>query len=419
MTPLEILDLQPGATKKDIRKAYLRLALLYHPDKAIDPTQLEELAARFRTVHDAYEKLGGEDKDLVDSEAEFSPAQSAAAAWKEVFIEINHKEFGEEDHNDIGDLETAACHSEDWVKQVEHRLRDNASQDATDEEEMASSYSPRKQRMEPDLESGLKKGWTKSIPALDNWGKRNPVRSKNREMLNGCTSSVLGKRRRKAAKLKESHKRPHNDSEDLESISTISVEQVTTGYMGSERLGITYDEKYCKPNVIERKVQTVEESHEELAWDQFEKQLKNEDAYFSFPGDHDKQEAPSARTKEQSRRIRDTAPIVSMTKPTYNTITKPIEAANYTDPEPAANQQPSSIRDTRPHVAPHDPELKALARCNDCCNKQKPHNTISIDGFVTCGSCGLVLTRAIQEAQLEYSPVKRVAKDETRMIGNE
>ncbi|KAB1264531.1 DnaJ-like protein subfamily B member 8 [Camelus dromedarius] len=51
----EVLGLQAGASPEDIRKAYRRLALRWHPDK--NPGNKEEAERRFKQVSEAYEVL--------------------------------------------------------------------------------------------------------------------------------------------------------------------------------------------------------------------------------------------------------------------------------------------------------------------------------------------------------------------------
>jgi len=52
----QILKIPFGATKKEIRKAYRRLAMKYHPDRNPgDP----EAAGKFKKVQKAYETLSG------------------------------------------------------------------------------------------------------------------------------------------------------------------------------------------------------------------------------------------------------------------------------------------------------------------------------------------------------------------------
>lgn len=56
----EVLGLARTATADDIRKAYRRLAMQYHPDK--NPDNKEEAEVRFKEISEAYEVLSDEDK---------------------------------------------------------------------------------------------------------------------------------------------------------------------------------------------------------------------------------------------------------------------------------------------------------------------------------------------------------------------
>ncbi|CAJ1363350.1 unnamed protein product [Effrenium voratum] len=51
----EALGLEQGASASEIRKAYRRLALIYHPDK--NPEDPEAAAETFRRLAEAYEAL--------------------------------------------------------------------------------------------------------------------------------------------------------------------------------------------------------------------------------------------------------------------------------------------------------------------------------------------------------------------------
>eukprot|EP01102_Stenamoeba_stenopodia_P021139 TRINITY_DN843_c0_g4_i1.p1 TRINITY_DN843_c0_g4~~TRINITY_DN843_c0_g4_i1.p1 ORF type:complete len:309 (-),score=63.82 TRINITY_DN843_c0_g4_i1:69-995(-) len=60
-----ILGVQRDATEEDIRKAYRKEALKWHPDK--NPDNLEEAEVRFRAIAEAYEVLSDREKrDLYD-----------------------------------------------------------------------------------------------------------------------------------------------------------------------------------------------------------------------------------------------------------------------------------------------------------------------------------------------------------------
>jgi curved DNA-binding protein CbpA len=51
----KILGLKSDALQEDIKKAYHKLALKYHPDKNIENQERSE--KKFKEINDAYEKL--------------------------------------------------------------------------------------------------------------------------------------------------------------------------------------------------------------------------------------------------------------------------------------------------------------------------------------------------------------------------
>ncbi|MFT5640684.1 MAG: curved DNA-binding protein CbpA [Cyclobacteriaceae bacterium] len=50
---LDTLELQPGTTERDVKKAYRRLAKIYHPDLSKDPNAQE----KFIAINEAYNFL--------------------------------------------------------------------------------------------------------------------------------------------------------------------------------------------------------------------------------------------------------------------------------------------------------------------------------------------------------------------------
>jgi curved DNA-binding protein CbpA len=60
-THYEVLELTPSATLQDVKKAYRKLALKYHPDRN-PPTEKESATIQFRQVNEAYETLSDPDK---------------------------------------------------------------------------------------------------------------------------------------------------------------------------------------------------------------------------------------------------------------------------------------------------------------------------------------------------------------------
>ena len=61
--PWKLLEIEPGASALEVRRAYRRLSRRYHPDAAGGGVDAEAAAARFRELRGAYEELLALDSD--------------------------------------------------------------------------------------------------------------------------------------------------------------------------------------------------------------------------------------------------------------------------------------------------------------------------------------------------------------------
>mmetsp|Transcript_34767 Transcript_34767/g.103136 ORF Transcript_34767/g.103136 Transcript_34767/m.103136 type:complete len:107 (-) Transcript_34767:7-327(-) len=59
----EALGLQPGSSKVDVKKAYRKLAMQWHPDK--HPDNVEEAKAKFLVIQKAYDSLMSTDEEEI------------------------------------------------------------------------------------------------------------------------------------------------------------------------------------------------------------------------------------------------------------------------------------------------------------------------------------------------------------------
>ena len=67
-----VLGVHPGASSAEIRAAYHRLAMRWHPDKIangrVDPAIAEEAKGRFQKIHEAYQVLSDQKRrELYDA----------------------------------------------------------------------------------------------------------------------------------------------------------------------------------------------------------------------------------------------------------------------------------------------------------------------------------------------------------------
>jgi DnaJ family protein C protein 9 len=56
VNPYEVLEIQPGASLEEIKRAYRRMALKYHPDR-VPPEHKAEAEERFKEIVIAYQML--------------------------------------------------------------------------------------------------------------------------------------------------------------------------------------------------------------------------------------------------------------------------------------------------------------------------------------------------------------------------
>lgn len=74
-----VLGVQPGATAAEIRAAYHRLAMRWHPDKiasgggGADPARAEEAKSRFQQIHEAYQVLSDDKRRALYDAGMYDP----------------------------------------------------------------------------------------------------------------------------------------------------------------------------------------------------------------------------------------------------------------------------------------------------------------------------------------------------------
>ncbi|WP_041656635.1 DnaJ C-terminal domain-containing protein [Azoarcus sp. KH32C] len=110
MDPYTLLGLQPGATAHEIKKAFRRLAMRWHPDRNPDPHALEhfkQLRAAYETLIDAF---AHPQRDEVQTAAE-APSETADGADADAQAdESDDGPVGADRHEDLElSLEDACC----------------------------------------------------------------------------------------------------------------------------------------------------------------------------------------------------------------------------------------------------------------------------------------------------------------------
>lgn len=89
-----ILELTNNASNEEIKKAYRKMALMYHPDKQTGKSDKEQTEAevKFKEVAEAYEILTNKEKYLNKSNFDFRPARESFdpnEIFNQLFKDIN------------------------------------------------------------------------------------------------------------------------------------------------------------------------------------------------------------------------------------------------------------------------------------------------------------------------------------------
>lgn len=94
----DVLGLGKGATKKDIKKAYRKMAMKYHPDVSDDP----ESAEKFKEISEAYAVLSDDEKRRTYDQ--FGHAGMGGYSTEDIFSNINFDDIFKGFGFDIGNI---------------------------------------------------------------------------------------------------------------------------------------------------------------------------------------------------------------------------------------------------------------------------------------------------------------------------
>jgi molecular chaperone DnaJ len=84
----QILGVQKGASQKEIKSAYRRLSLKYHPDR----NKGEKDSEKFKQIIEAYQTLKLEEKKK-DKRSEVDIAYTYTEFWKQYDKKVNEEQF--------------------------------------------------------------------------------------------------------------------------------------------------------------------------------------------------------------------------------------------------------------------------------------------------------------------------------------
>ncbi|HSB46715.1 MAG TPA: DnaJ domain-containing protein [Candidatus Bilamarchaeum sp.] len=84
----KVLGVEKGASKDEIKKAYRKLALIYHPDRNGSP-KAEEM---FKEINEAYRVLMGMERPR-EEHVPHDWSQEVAGIWESIFKDKNNNMY--------------------------------------------------------------------------------------------------------------------------------------------------------------------------------------------------------------------------------------------------------------------------------------------------------------------------------------